>query len=96
MNEKKEKMTKSSKNKIYSDIFNFNTSTYYRWKKEGRPIVAFLNKYFNESDINEFLETGKMSKLEALNPNSDLSMLHDELASIKKEIGDLKRVMEKD
>jgi len=62
-------MTKSSKNKIYSDIFNFNTSTYYRWKEEKRPIVALIDKYFTKEDLEEFLATGKVSKYEDVENN---------------------------
>ncbi len=39
--------------------------SYYRWKEEGRPIIAFLEKYFNEEDLKEFLETGEISRLES-------------------------------
>lgn len=47
-----------------SKLFDFNSSTYYRWKKEGRPIIALLEKYFKKEDLEEFLETGKIAKLE--------------------------------
>lgn len=39
-------------------------NTYYDWKKQNRPIILFLEKYFEEKDLKEFLETGKISKLE--------------------------------
>ncbi len=38
--------------------------SYYRWKEEGRPIIAFLERYFTKDDLEEFLKTGIMSKLE--------------------------------
>lgn len=38
--------------------------SYYRWKKEGRPIIALLEKYFTKEDLQEFLSTQKILKLE--------------------------------
>ena len=38
--------------------------SYYRWKKENRPIIAFLERYFTKEDLEEFLKTGIVSKLE--------------------------------
>ena len=38
--------------------------SYYRWKEEGRPIISFLEKYFTKEDLEEFLKTGIVSKLE--------------------------------
>jgi len=54
-------------NTVMSKLFDFNSSTYYRWKKEGRPIIALLEKYFTKEDLIEFLETGKILKFENLN-----------------------------
>jgi len=44
-------------------LLGISTASYYRWKEE-RPIIAFLEKYFSEKDLEEFLSTGKMTKLE--------------------------------
>ena len=52
--------------------------SYYRWKEEGRPIIAFLEKYFNEEDLKEFLETGEISRLE--NDNSGMEYMLIEYA----------------
>ncbi len=41
--------------------------TVYKWKKEKRPIISFLYQYFSKNDIQEYLESGKMQKLEFLN-----------------------------
>lgn len=51
-------------NNIMSQLFDFNSSTYYRWKKEKRPIINLLEKYFLKSDLEEFLETGRILKFE--------------------------------
>lgn len=49
---------------IYMELFNISINTYYLWKKQGRPIIFLLEKYFTKEDLEEFLETGKVEKLE--------------------------------
>jgi hypothetical protein len=41
-----------------------NEKTIYRWKKEERPIIDLLEKYFSVEDLEEFLETNKIKRLE--------------------------------
>jgi len=48
----------------YCRLLDVSRNTYYAHKRENRPIVALLEKYFSEKDLEEFLETGKISKLE--------------------------------
>lgn len=54
------------KDKI-QDLLDIAPRTYYLWKKEGRPIIEFLEKYFTSDDIEEFLHTHSISKLETIN-----------------------------
>lgn len=59
--------------KTMSKMFKNTERTIYAWKKENRPIINFLEKYFNKEDLIEFLNNGKCSKLESLdsyNPNN--------------------------
>ena len=49
------------------EILDIAPRTYYLWKKEERPIINFLEKYFKEADLSEFLQYGIVSKLETLN-----------------------------
>jgi hypothetical protein len=49
--------------------------SYYRWKEEGRPIITFLERYFTKEDLEEFLKTGIMSKLENTEDNTMSYML---------------------
>lgn len=49
------------------EILDIAPRTYYLWKKEERPIIKFLEKYFREADLSEFLNYGIVSKLETLN-----------------------------
>lgn len=47
-------------------ILDIADKTYYNWKNENIPIVAFLIKYFSEDELQEFLETGKIEKQELI------------------------------
>ena len=38
--------------------------TIFAWKKEQRPIINLLEKYFSKQELEEFLSTGKITKLE--------------------------------
>jgi phosphoglycerate-specific signal transduction histidine kinase len=42
-------------------IFSTSEGTYYKWKRENRPIINLLDKYFTKEELEEFLETGEIS-----------------------------------
>ena len=44
----------------------FSRNTFYVWKREDRPIISLIEKYFTEEDIEEFLNTGKIHKFDNL------------------------------
>ncbi|MDD3497848.1 MAG: hypothetical protein PHH92_10740 [Aliarcobacter skirrowii] len=46
-------------------LLDISDVSYYRWKKE-RPIFDLLETYFTKDELNEFLETGKIEKFEAI------------------------------
>ncbi len=48
-------------------ILDISDKTYYNWKKEQRPIILLLEKYFSKEDLEEFLSTGIIEKLEKSN-----------------------------
>ncbi|MCT7600299.1 hypothetical protein [Aliarcobacter butzleri] len=50
--------------KKIEDLFIFTRQTWSKWKKENRPIVNLIEKYFDDKDIQEFLETGEIKKFE--------------------------------
>lgn len=52
--------------KIMTDLFQFSRQSWNNWKKEERPIIALLEKYFTKEDLEEFLETGRISKFEII------------------------------
>ncbi|BAK72832.1 hypothetical protein [Arcobacter sp. L] len=51
-------------------LFSTAEGTYYKWKKEERPIIKLLDKYFSKEELEEFLSTEKINKLENLNSYS--------------------------
>lgn len=53
-------------------VFSTAEGTFYKWKKEERPIVALLERYFSKEDLEEFLNTGKVSRYEKSKLMSDL------------------------
>lgn len=55
---------KVSQEKPIIKLMNFSRNTYYVWKREGRPIISLLEKYFTKEELEEFLQTGKISALE--------------------------------
>lgn len=55
---------------IMCKFFNFSAPTYYKRKKEGNLAIKFIEKYFSDENILEFLNFSKMNKLENLNSYS--------------------------
>jgi hypothetical protein len=48
------------------NLFQFTRQSWNNWKIEQRPIVSLLEKYFTNEEIEEFLTSQKMAKLEAI------------------------------
>ena len=48
-------------------ILDISDKTYYNWKNQNRPIIELLHKYFTDSEIEEFLQTGEIINFEATN-----------------------------
>lgn len=49
-----------------AELFSTAEGTYYKWKKEQRPIIALLEKYFTREELEEFILTGKISSFEMI------------------------------
>jgi hypothetical protein len=49
---------------IFMDLFGFSRPTYYKWKRENIKVIQLLEKYFSKDELEEFLETGSIRKLE--------------------------------
>ena len=50
--------------KAIAKILDVTLKSVYNYKKEKRPIISLLEKYFTEADLEEFLKTGVVSKYE--------------------------------
>ena len=56
---------------LYMKFFDISINTFYLWKKQNRPIINFFSKYFKDSEIEEFLRTGRLEKLESTKNESN-------------------------
>lgn len=73
-------MRRVIKTKTISNLMENTPETIRNWIKIKRPIISFLNKYFTNDDIKEYLETKRISRIETL-------LEYEEICScIKKEI----------
>jgi len=62
---------------VISKLLQFKSqNTYYKWKKEERPIIIFLEKYFRKEDLEEFLETERIDKLENIDSTRAISIIN--------------------
>ena len=48
---------------IVCQVLGISVGSYYRWKQE-RPVINLLEKYCNQEDLQEFLDTGRIEKFE--------------------------------
>ena len=51
-------------NSTLSKLLGNSLKTISNWKKEKRPIINLLLKYFSKEDLQEFIEFGKINKFE--------------------------------
>jgi len=54
------------KEDVYKKFFGFSTPTFYSWQREERPVIMFILKYFSQKEIEEFVDTGAVAKLDML------------------------------
>jgi hypothetical protein len=45
-------------------ILGVSKNSYWNYKNQNRPIILLLEKYFSKEDLQEFLDTSKISKFE--------------------------------
>lgn len=57
---------------VLSQLFEYSKPTYFRWKKEQRPIISLIDKYFTKEDLEEFLQSGKIKRFEDFNKYSSI------------------------
>ena len=62
--------------KIMIELFEFSSPTYYKWiKQDKRKIFDLLNYAFSNHDLEEFIKTGKINKIEKLGNKTQFSDL---------------------
>jgi hypothetical protein len=62
-----------TKEQIMVELFEFSAPTYYKWtKKEKRKIFDLLNYAFTLEELEEFINNGKIQKIEIINNNEGL------------------------
>lgn len=69
--------------KKIEDLFVFTRQTWSKWKKEDRPVVSLIEKYFTDKDINEFLDSGKISRFENIKFMTDNFILKNQSFYLK-------------
>lgn len=75
--------------KTISELCNIGEKSYYVWKnKSHTKLIALLEKYFSEEELQEFIETGKIEKLEGNTPVSidDFRSLEKRVSLIEKQL----------
>lgn len=55
------------KEEVFTQLFLFSAPTFYNWQREKRPIMIMLDQYFKKEDLEEFIQTGQIKKMEELN-----------------------------
>jgi hypothetical protein len=77
------------KNSILSQLLGNTINTVTNWRNEDRPVIALLEKYFQDHEIQEFLDTGKISRFEGesihivQNASKSIGIVKDKATGIK-------------
>ncbi|MEA3373706.1 MAG: hypothetical protein U9Q62_08465 [Campylobacterota bacterium] len=77
-------MSKHKKEEIYARLFNFSRPTYFKWKREGVPAMQLLLKYFTDEELDCFLATGVIPRMETRAAESEEFKLFREFVEWKK------------
>lgn len=54
-------------------------------KKKKRPIVNFFDKYFTDKELEEFIDTNKITSLERLKELEEIEKKYNELIKVFKQ-----------
>jgi hypothetical protein len=61
-------------------ILDISKNSYWNYKKQERPIISLLEKYFTKEELEEFLSTGKIENFELIKGiSSKQNQLNQEL-----------------
>lgn len=61
------------KAELIAKIIGNTAKTIFLWRKEQRPIIKLLDKYFSDSDLKEFLDSGSISSLDQVKTYQTIS-----------------------
>ena len=70
---------------LISKLFGFSIPTYYNWKREKRPVLDLIEKYFSKDDLKEFLKCGSISKIERLKELEEIEKKYFQIVNITKD-----------
>ncbi len=59
---------------VMSKLFDYNATTFYSWKKQNRPIISLVEKYFTDDELIEFISSGKVDKYDDIDSLIDNSL----------------------
>lgn len=65
-------------NELMSKLFGFSAPTYFRWKKENRPIIKLIEK-FSEEELVEYLSSGEIIRLDDMKNNKNKVVDDDDI-----------------
>lgn len=68
--------------KLLVQLFMFTRQTWSVWKKQERPIVDLVEKYFTDKDLEEFIETGKIQKQDRLNELLEMEKRYNQIVGV--------------
>lgn len=74
---------------IMAKLFDFNATTYYAWKKQNRPIINLIDRYFTKEDLQEFIDKGSIDALDSFNQNKniqDIDILNKVSSLVQKQL----------
>ncbi len=66
------------------EIMMISRSAYFKFKKENRPIIFLLEKYFSKEDLDEFLKTKSIRKYDLIKnlSNEEISNIEESKESL--------------
>jgi hypothetical protein len=69
-----------TQSEVMSNLLEISENSYYRWKKKDHiKLITLIEKYFTTKDLQEFIEIGKIMRIE---DNKDQELLNNEASKI--------------
>lgn len=69
-----------TQSEVMSNLLEISENSYYRWKKKDHiKLITLIEKYFTTKDLEEFIEIGKITRIE---DNKDQELLNNEASKI--------------